>query len=102
MRIDARAGDRPDHGLRDGAVKVAAKVGRAIELNEDIANDVLPDRKAAMRRNSFGVEQESHARAPLEHVPEKWPRLSDENMLQFIELARIVFDQVIPPDRNTR
>jgi hypothetical protein len=38
----------------------------------------------------------------LEHVPEKWTRFSDKDMLQVFELARILFDQVIPPDRKTR
>jgi hypothetical protein len=39
---------------------------------------------------------------PLEHVPEKWTRFSDRDMLQVFELARILFDQVIPPDRKAR
>jgi hypothetical protein len=39
---------------------------------------------------------------PLEHVPEKWTRFSDKDMLQVFELARILFDQVIPPDRKAR
>jgi hypothetical protein len=38
----------------------------------------------------------------LEHVPEKWTRFSDKDMLQVFELARILFDQVIPPDRKAR
>jgi hypothetical protein len=38
----------------------------------------------------------------LEHVPEKWVHFSDKDMLQHVELARILFDQAIPPDRNTR
>jgi len=38
----------------------------------------------------------------LEHVPEKWIHFSDKDMLQLIELARILIDQAIPPDRNTR
>ncbi len=38
----------------------------------------------------------------LEHVPEKWSHFSDKDMLQHIELARILIDQVIPPDRNRR
>jgi hypothetical protein len=42
------------------------------------------------------------AKAAAEHVPEKWPRLSDKNMLQVLELARILIDQAAPPDRNTR
>ena len=40
--------------------------------------------------------------SPSEHVPEKWLRFSDQDMLQHIEFARILIDQVIPPDRNTR
>jgi hypothetical protein len=40
--------------------------------------------------------------ACLEHVPEKWTRFSDKDMLQIFELARILFDQVMPPDRNAR
>jgi hypothetical protein len=40
--------------------------------------------------------------APIEHVPEKWTRFSDKDMLQVFELARILFDQVIPPDRKAR
>jgi hypothetical protein len=38
----------------------------------------------------------------LEHVPEKWTRFSDKDMLHVLELARILFDQVIPPDRKAR
>jgi hypothetical protein len=34
-------------------------------------------------------------RLRLEHVPEKWTRFSDKDMLQVFELARILFDQVI-------
>jgi hypothetical protein len=41
-------------------------------------------------------------RLALEHVPEKWTRFSDKDMLQVFELARILFDQVIPPDRKAR
>jgi hypothetical protein len=37
-----------------------------------------------------------------EHVPEKWTRFSDKDMLQVFELARIPFDQVIPPERKAR
>jgi hypothetical protein len=39
---------------------------------------------------------------PLEHVPEKWTRFSGKDMLQVFELARILSDQVIPPDRKAR
>jgi hypothetical protein len=42
------------------------------------------------------------SRDALEHVPEKWTRFSDKDMLQVFELARILFDQVIPPDRKAR
>jgi hypothetical protein len=35
-------------------------------------------------------------------LPEKWTRFSDKDMLQVFELARILFDQVIPPDRKAR
>jgi hypothetical protein len=38
----------------------------------------------------------------LEHVSEKWTRFSDKDTLQVFELARILFDQVIPPDRKAR
>ena len=35
-------------------------------------------------------------------LSEKGIHFSDKDMLQHIELARILVDQVIPPDRNTR
>ena len=38
----------------------------------------------------------------LEHVPEKWVHFSDKDMLHLIEVARILVDRVIPPDRNAR
>jgi hypothetical protein len=37
----------------------------------------------------------------LEHIPEKLTDFSDQNMLQPIDLERILIDRVIPPDRNT-
>jgi hypothetical protein len=43
----------------------------------------------------------SAARLASEHVPEKWVHFSDKDMLHLIELARILVDRVIPPDRNT-
>jgi hypothetical protein len=37
----------------------------------------------------------------LEHVPEKLTDFSDQNMLQAIDLERILVDRVTLPDRNT-
>jgi hypothetical protein len=51
-------------------------------------------RRAKVRPSRFS--------SSLEHVPEKWTRFSDKDMLQVSELARILFDQVIPPDRKAR
>jgi hypothetical protein len=53
-------------------------------------------RKLELSSDSIGTEK------ALEHVPEKWTRFSDKDMLQVFELARILFDQVIPPDRKAR
>jgi hypothetical protein len=39
----------------------------------------------------------------LEHVPEKWTRFSDKDMLpKFLNWREFFFDQVIPPDRKAR
>jgi hypothetical protein len=48
------------------------------------------------------TRQLTDPKLPLEHVPEKWTRFSDKDMLQVFELARILSDQVIPPDRKAR
>ena len=37
-----------------------------------------------------------------EHVPAKLYDFADKNMLQFIDLARILVAQVIPPERKAR
>ena len=37
----------------------------------------------------------------LQHVPEKLTDFSDQNMLQEIDLERILIDRMIPSDRNT-
>jgi hypothetical protein len=56
----------------------------------------------SIRRSSCGFARPVWPLDALEHVPEKWTRFSDEDMLQVFELARILFDQVIPPDRKAR
>ena len=38
----------------------------------------------------------------LEHVPAKLHDFADKNMLQLINLARILFAQVTPPERKAR
>jgi hypothetical protein len=38
----------------------------------------------------------------LEHFPEKWLRFSEEEMLQYYDLARFLIGQTIPPDRKAR
>ena len=38
----------------------------------------------------------------LEHDPQKWKPLLRKDHAQAIDLARVLFDQVIPPGRNAR
>jgi hypothetical protein len=40
--------------------------------------------------------------AKLEHDPQKWKPLLRQDHAQTIDLARVLFDQVIPPGRNAR
>jgi hypothetical protein len=42
------------------------------------------------------------APAALEHDPQKWKPLLRKDHAQAIDLARVLFDQVIPPGRNAR
>jgi uncharacterized protein YcaQ len=40
--------------------------------------------------------------AALEHDPQKWKPLLRQDHAQAVDLARVLFDQVIPPGRNAR
>jgi hypothetical protein len=69
----------------------------------DAFSDAFSKTVRIVRKNRESVSRNKRCDSKsLEHVPEKWTRFSDKDMLQVFELARILFDQVIPPDRKAR
>jgi hypothetical protein len=63
------------------------------------AQDCLPKSNLESDLLAFGNPKSPH---DLEHDPQKWKPLLRKDHAQAIELARVLFDQVIPPGRNAR
>jgi hypothetical protein len=55
---------RSELGACDRAMEFAAEIGFAIELNIDVADDVLPERQPAVSRRSIRCELGRHHLAP--------------------------------------
>jgi len=53
-----------------------------------------------LAHNILGVGIESALSARLEHVPKKLIAFFDQNMLQLIDVERVLIDWMIPSNRN--
>src|SRR3569623_1598244 len=65
IRAVVRADRAPECGLRDRAVESGTEIGFAIELDEDVADDVLPERQAPVAGAAVRGELERHRQASL-------------------------------------
>ncbi len=62
--IDPRTRHRSDYRLRNRTPKRVVHLGAAIKSDKGIADDVLPDRKPAIRHRGTRVEHDSHDGPP--------------------------------------
>jgi hypothetical protein len=62
--VDLRKRHRTDPRLRNRTPKRVLQIRPAIEPNEDVADDVLPDRKSSIRSRRTRVEHNSHDGPP--------------------------------------
>jgi hypothetical protein len=93
--------------------------GHALKLENDAATPTFQAADSKLEHIAYGNSRLDHddlerhaggkaAQRPtfphpaLGHVPEKWLHFSDKDMLQFIEVARILVTRMIPSEWNTR
>jgi len=93
VRTDVRTDRFSERGLRDRAVKRAAKVGLAVELDEHIANDILPERQSPVSGAAVCGELDWHQRAslslPQPHLYSQIPPDSRQNPYRSFARSRI-------------